>query len=584
MRPKTIILLAIVVGAGLIVGLILQRLDWSPPSPQPLPAAKPNVLLISLDTLRPDHLGCYGYQKPTSPNLDRFAAQAIRFSNCRSQAPWTLPSHMSLFTSMLPSSNTVDNINKVLPDDIPTVAQLLQDNGYHTAALVNNGQMQAHWGFQRGFKTWREFAVDTREGNCDSITSAALDQMKATQAPFFLFLHYFDTHYPYASPEPYRKQMATTLTRAQTETLCRKHRSPGPDMDRGDLANLVAEYDSCISWLDHELGRLFAAVPPNTLVVVFSDHGEAFKEHGWLMHGATLFEEEIRVPLLIRLPEESPRPAVVDDSVMLLDVAPTILAHCGIRRPVTFQGSDLGPLFKGEKLPPRLIPSESKAVLEGRLTLSVVLYPLKATYSLFDGRFDLYKLPDETKPMAATDQAAAEALFKPLRAWIEGEEYWMVYAVGKGDYEAVIELPKGGFGLYVPVGLDESGGDRLEPHEEGRVLRWHVYPGKAARPKALFLQPADPTAPLRLDFKINGEQPAKMVFLGKEGKHPEALPADVPADLTPVSPLIEKPFSAENPGFYVFRHRSAGSRSRPATVAPLDEETIRRLRSLGYLP
>src|SRR5262249_28319056 len=108
--------------------------------------ARPNVLLISLDTLRPDHLGCYRYGKTPSANLDRFAKESVVFTNCRAQAPWTLPSHMSLFTSMLPTTNGVDNLNKILPPEIPTLAELLRDGGYRTAALVNNGQMRKHWG------------------------------------------------------------------------------------------------------------------------------------------------------------------------------------------------------------------------------------------------------------------------------------------------------------------------------------------------------------------------------------------------------------------------------------------------------
>src|SRR5215468_10326927 len=160
--------------AGALAAVTLGCSREGPPAPIAAPppkAARPNVLLISLDTLRPDHLGCYGYGKPTSPNLDRFARRALVFTNCRAQAPWTLPSHMSLFTSMVPSFNGVDNLNKVLPEDIPTMAQLLRGEGYRTAALVNNGQMRAHWGFARGFDQWREFDVDTPAGNCENLTA-----------------------------------------------------------------------------------------------------------------------------------------------------------------------------------------------------------------------------------------------------------------------------------------------------------------------------------------------------------------------------------------------------------------------------
>lgn len=581
MRPKTLLTLLVVVGCSFLTALVMRYFTPSPPAYNPPPAGRPNVLFISLDTLRPDHLGCYGSRRPTSPNLDKLAAESVRFTNCRSQAPWTLPSHMSLFTSMLPSSSGVDDINKVLPEGIPTLAKLLRGEKYRTAALVNDGQMKAHWGFNRGFDLWKEFPVDRPAGNCESITAAALDWLKSSSSsndPFFLFLHYYDPHNPYAAPAKYREQMGTTLTAKQTADLCTNHRSPAALLDDERLNDLQAAYDAGIAWLDHELGKLLAAVPANTLVVVFSDHGEAFKEHGWLLHGATLYEEEIRVPLLMRLPDG--KAAVVDESVMLLDVAPTTLARCGVRAPAGFQGMDLGPLWNGKKSEPRLIPSESNAVLEGRVTRSIVLYPLKAAYSLFDGRFELFKLPDEKQPLGDTDKAAAQALFKPLREWVESEQYWMIYAVGNGDFEMTIELSKGSFGVHIPVGFERMR-DTFEV--DGRQARWHVYPGGVERPKALFLQPTDPEASLRIDFKITGESKKDMLFLGMDGKHPETLPADVPADLAPVSPVIEKPFKTDKPGFHVFRHRSAASRLRPAQVAPLDEQTIRQLRSLGYL-
>lgn len=551
----------------------------------PLEVVHPNILLISLDTLRPDHLGCYGYDKKTSPHLDRFAQQSVRFTNCRAQAPWTLPSHMALFTSMLPSENGVDNINKVLPSDIATLPELLHGEGYRTAALVNNGQMRAHWGFARGFDTWREFEADTPTGNCQNITGEAIDWLKSVQrdAPFFLFLHYYDAHEPYAAPDLYRKQMGTSLTGPETRKLCFSNRSPGRNFDDPKvLPDLIAAYDAEIAWLDHELGKLFAAIPENTLVVVFSDHGEAFKEHGWLLHGATLYEEEICVPLLIRPPTDRPG-KIVNDPVMLLDVAPTILNQCRIQPPPTFQGTDLSALMgAGPDLQPRLIPSESKAVLEGQISYSVVLEPLKAIYSLCDGRVELYKLPDEQKPLGAADRVAADALFKPLRAWVESESYWMIHAWGEGDFEATVEWSEGRFSLYVPVAFDELK-DQFDVLDDGRALRWHVYPGGANRSKALYLQPTNPDAALRVDCKINGERVTKMVFLGKDQLHPETLPATIPAGLTPVSPWIEKPFTADQAGFYVFRHRTERSHARPGRVGPLDEPTIRQLRSLGYL-
>src|SRR5262249_10035365 len=240
-----LVLTLAVLGAWLAVGR-----PRSGPAPAPAPPAapsRPSVVLISLDTLRADHLGCFGYSRPTSPNLDRFARGCVRFADCRSQAPWTLPSHMALFTSMLPSQNGVDNLNKVLPEEVPTLPQLLRAAGYRTAALVNNGQMKPHWGFARGFETWREFEVDTPAGSCEDVTAEAVAWLKsdAAAAPFFLFLHYYDPHDPYAAPEAYRRQAGTTLTGPEARRLCFAHRGPDrPLPDPALLPDLTAAYDA----------------------------------------------------------------------------------------------------------------------------------------------------------------------------------------------------------------------------------------------------------------------------------------------------------------------------------------------------
>jgi arylsulfatase A-like enzyme len=547
----------------------------------PTPAVRPNVLLVSLDTLRADRLGCYGYARGTSPNLDRLAAEGVVFTNCQAQAPWTLPSHMSLFTSLLPTHNGVDSLNKVLPPNVKTLTEVLRGAGYRTAALVNNGQMRAHWGFNRGFQTWREFEVDTPAGACENLTAEAVKWLKHDgEAPFFLFLHYYDTHDPYEAPAEYRKRFGTTLTGAQARKLCFRNRTPALNLGGPLLDDLMAAYDAEVAWLDHELGKLLAAVPANTLVVVFSDHGEAFEEHGWTLHGATLYEEELRVPLLLRLPGASPKERVISDPVMLLDVAPTVLAACGLPPQEQFRGTDLGPLWEGRRAPARLIQAETKAVLEGRYLLSITAHPLKGIYSLFDGRFELYRLPDEHRDLSKTDREAAAVLRKAVREWAEGEQFWMIHAVGAGDYEAEIKLGEGGLGLFIPVGLDPERDD-LEVVEDGRALRWHVYPGGGV--KSLFLQPEKADTPLTLSLRINGAEAADKVYLGKKGRGPERLPVTVAADLDPSSPFIERPFAADREGFHVLRHRSPRARQQPWQVRPLDDATLRHLRTLGYV-
>lgn len=549
-------------------------------------APPPHVLLISLDTLRPDHLGAAGYDRPTSPALDRFAAQSIRFANCRAQATWTLPSHMSLLTSMLPSHNGVDNLNKVLPAEIPTLPELLQQAGWRTTGLVNNGQMRAHWGFARGFDDWQEFAVDAPEGDCEAITAAALRKIASWQSdrPEFLFLHYYDAHDAYDAPVEFRRRLGTTLSGMEARAICQHHRYPGAEIDDPALLrNLVAAYDAEIARLDASLGKLLSAVPEDALVVFFSDHGEAFEEHGWLLHGASLYEEEVRALLMMRLAGGAHGGRVVDDSTMLLDAGPTILACCGLHPPGTFQGTNLLPAITGKPLAPRLVPAESKAVLEGRVSYSVTLYPLKGIYSLIDGQRTLYRLPDEQRPLDLQQNAlAAAALFDPLAAWVRSEQYWLLHAAGGGELETTIQLDRGRFGLYVPIGLDPER-DQFEVAADGRHLRWRVHPGGERNVRSLLLVPSLGDAALTCDFHHNGEQLPAEVYLGPLATSPEQLPVNVAASIAADDPFITAPFSAERPGLFVRRHRTAGSIATPGEVKSLNAETIRQLRTLGYL-
>ncbi len=548
---------------------------------------KPPVVLISLDTVRADHLGCYGYPRGTTPHLDRFAESAVRFAECRTQAVWTLPSHMSVFTSMLPSDHGVDDLHKTLPADRITLAETLQEAGYRTAALVNDGQMKAHWGFDRGFDEWREFPVDTPAGDCEHITDAAIAWLRSQPdgAPAFLFLHYYDAHDPYAAPEEFRKRFGTTLTGDEARELAFRHRTPERNIDDSSiLADLVAAYDADLAWLDHELGRLFAAIPDDALVVVFSDHGEAFEEHGWTLHGAALYEEDVRVPLIVRLPRSTgaaSRGAVSTDPVMLLDIAPTICRAAGVPVPAQFGGMDLAPAWSGGKIAQRLIPAETKAFLEGRWSQSITVGSWKGIHSPVDGRWELYRLPDETTNVAEKEPAVLDALIPAMRAWVERNEFWTIHAVGEGDYELTIRSLDGAIGTYIPIGLDPERDD-VEISRDRRTLKWHVYP-KGDRPKALCVEAVASPGRLVLDATINGRLALGSVFAGPESEAVEALPATLSKAIDPSPAYREAPFAAPRAGFHVLRNAAGQSQPARGDVRPLDEETLRKLRSLGYV-
>jgi len=538
----------------------------------------PNVVLISLDTVRPDHLGCYGYESRTSPNLDSYVRRSVLFKNAYAQAPWTLPSHMSLFTSMLPSHNRVEDINETLADDIPTLAQLLRAHGYNTAALVNNGQMRAHWGFGKGFELWREYEVDTPAGTCENLTAEALRWLTARpQEPFFLFLHYFDPHDPYDPPEPYLKAFGSSVWGMDARTILFDHRFPGRDIkDQRLLKEIVGAYDGEIAWLDHELGKLLGALPQNTLTVIFSDHGEAFEEHGWTTHGASLYEEEVRAALLIGRPGSGGR--TVEAPVMLLDVAPTILGLCGIEPPGHYQGHDLRPLMEGRTLADRPILAETKRVLEGRVLKMCITPPWKLVYSLLEGRAELYRLPDEQTDLSGREPEQTHKMLAMVRQWLTVEDFWIVYAAGRGTYDATLTT-EGQFAVFIPAGVD-MGRDSIRPSPGGQQIALTLYP--AGAPKALYFELSPRKAHVSFDCGVDGQQRRDMVFVGT-GQNPRSLPFELGQEVSVRSPFIEEPFKAAGEGFHIVHCRGDAAAGRSPRGVTLDEHTIQQLRSLGYL-
>ncbi len=575
----------------LAVSLVVQgkNKQSSPPSvdsqssgivqPESVP---PNVVLISLDTVRPDHLGCYGYAQDTSPNLDRLADRGVVFRKTWTQAPWTLPSHMSLFTSLPPSRHRVDSINRVLPAGMMTLPQVMQQQGYHTAALVNNGQVRDHWGFDRGFDLWREFQVDEPEGNCENITRQAIDWLdaQASEEPFFLFLHYYDPHDAYAAPEEFRKRLGSSLSGEAARELVWQARMPeDPLPDSNSKDELIAAYDAEITWLDHELGRLFAALPENTLVALFSDHGEAFEEHGWTLHGATLYEEETRVAFLMQLPGDEHAGRIVDAPASLVDVAPTILRQCGLDVPPTFQGIDLSPAMSGRPMPSRIVTSETKAVIEGRLSRAAIAYPWKLIVSEPGGLCELYRLPDETTNLANAEPAAVEALKRHMKCGLTQQDYWLVQARGGGKHEITLDVENGSIALFVPLGF-QRGRDGIQTSSAGSRIEWVTYPRQETT--SLYIELSDVDASLTLDVVTNDSRRPERVFIGRDAIQPSGLPCPIPDD-APLLPSLEQAVLDDRSGVRIRHFQGDEADSAEDNTKRVDEEILRQLRALKYV-
>jgi arylsulfatase A-like enzyme len=324
-----------------------------------------NVILISLDTLRRDRLESYGYGKPTSPNLAEFAREALVFERAYSASGATAESHMSLFTSLYPTVHGVTSGEEVrpLPAGIPLLAELLAQHGLATAGFHNGGYVSAEYGFDRGFDTYLHRSFQHPGG-----FGATLDWLaERGDAQFFLFLHSYHVHDPYTPRAGVREQFAPgypgairwdprALERAAEERCAGRpdcdrwresHQLYWSQVDLGDaraLAHVSGLYDGEIRELDTAFLRVLLAIerlPRDTLVVVLSDHGEAFGEHGQVTH-LTLHEEITRVPLLVRHPRAPDTwGRRTDAPVSLVDVAPTLLDWLGFEAPASFQGRAL---------------------------------------------------------------------------------------------------------------------------------------------------------------------------------------------------------------------------------------------------
>jgi choline-sulfatase len=319
------------------------------------PAIAPPVLLITVDTLRADRVGAYGYSRNTSPWIDALAAGGAIFETAYAPMGTTCPSHATLFTSRSPEAHRVVRNGLHLAQGERTLAEILQDAGYQTAAFVSSFPVARGLGFAQGFDHFddqfeaSEFAIplDRWEGHSvggvfDRPGAATADRAlawlagRADTAPLFVWVHLFDPHYPYRPPP----SDAARFVRVSDDT----------EAVERDL------YDAEVYAADREVGRLVAAMeahasaPP--LVVVTSDHGEGLFDHGWRSHNRTLFEEEVRVPLVIHWAGNIQPGTRVSQPAHLIDVAPTILAALGLLEAgPAMDGLDLLPFIRGEQLP-----------------------------------------------------------------------------------------------------------------------------------------------------------------------------------------------------------------------------------------
>lgn len=299
----------------------------------------PSVILISLDTLRADHLGTYGYDRETSPALDRFAESAYVFEQCFSACSWTTPAHATAFTGLLPSVHGAGirrgefGLRSRLPENAITFAERAQAAGYRTAAFTEGYFAGSRWGLAQGFDRYHDGSADAAP-HSDAIKAtmgrASAWIRESGPQPFLLFVHTYATHWPYSPPEPYRSRFLTDPNTALPE--------PGValagNLDAAGFQAMRDYYDGGIAHMDSVLGGFLAELSArgmldNTWIILFSDHGEEFGEHGRTMHGLTLYDEVLQVPFIVRPPRGLDEPKRIADVVALADLFGTVLRILG---------------------------------------------------------------------------------------------------------------------------------------------------------------------------------------------------------------------------------------------------------------
>ena len=302
---------------------------------------KRGVILISIDTLRRDHVGTYGYSRPTTPTLDALGKGGLVADDAVSVSSWTLPSHLSMLTSVLPGTHGGTDMKQAFNRSVPTVAELLKAQGVATHAVTSHLYVSQTYGLDAGFDSMN-FRQDRLAEN---VANHAMDLVdRFGDRPFLIFLHFYDPHWHYAPPPEVLKIFETSYTGKITGNLNDFQKLRADQVRPADLEHLLALYDGEIRYTDNEIGRVIAHLKErdvlrNTLMVVTSDHGEEFLEHGSWEHQKTLYEEVIRVPLMVSGPGVAPRHEA--QPVSLLDIAPTILDFLSVKPSPGMKGVSL---------------------------------------------------------------------------------------------------------------------------------------------------------------------------------------------------------------------------------------------------
>jgi len=564
---------------------ILQRPDAGAPADGGL-----NLVLITVDCLRADHVGAYGYGKPTTPTLDRLATRGVRFANAFANAPMTLPSIPQLFTST------------VFPTkDLETFLEPIARAGIPSLAIVNNAWIPLWLSQGKHAEPPGTFDVMmTGDFDAKAITDRALAWLERHRDDrFVLYLHYLDAHTPYAPPKANVALFADPAYRGTIgDTFAGPEGKAAKGYGAADQQKIVALYDAAIRSIDEQIGRLLDTLAKQgqlerTVVAVTADHGEEFWDHGHFFHGQTLYDELLHVPLIVWAPGAAAAGTVIQRPVRMIDLAPSLLEWTALEQPATFEGRRLSEVIVAPDAPgDDLIATATQAQFPTRYALRSG--DLKLIESLDTGRRELYAIatdPGEKNDLAAVrpdDLARLEARLAAARKVLR-ERGYQVKLVGPDSGTAKVEVrlvsePRSG--TFLTIDRTSPFGDlRLVLSTDGANLT--AQGDVDARGTGFrfdrLLSPRNIARDDRLEFEIlvDGARVAKSALaLGKAGTPSDSDVVDLanPALTSEVEPACAPPASGVRA--CVWRYPGEKLAAMPEINDPVVRE---KLRALGYL-
>ncbi len=563
---------------------------------QPEEAARPNFMLVVIDALRADHLGCYGHDRPTSPVIDAVAENGVLFETAITAAPWTKASFSSFLASMYPFQHGVNDWAAVMPESIVTLPEILTEQGYSTVCLINMIGLGGRFGVLRGFQEVSRAPKGGRDAA--ETTDDAIEYVRELPEPFFMLLHYFDVHQPYTPPAEY---LGLVRRESDPDPLSGKRRgwrdeSGRPSRQAIECTRLL--YDGCIRYVDDSLRRVLAAldergIRDNTVIIITADHGDAFWEHGVNSHGANVYDEVLKVPLIMAWPERFPRGRRIASQVRLVDLLPTVVDITGARDPGKRVGVSLLPVLRGKPpedegsvLPAHVAYAENGLIktLQTKclrtLDYKVIIEPATALVEIYD----LERDPGETRNLFGQDVREASSLLDMLEslpgaAW-GGWRFGLTGGPGAHDFRARLDVLDGGAISGVEQ-LTRSGSVSYVLDES---RKWLEIEGKPAGLHVLLFTVEPPEARVVLRLACDAPEGLEEVYCGRTGSMRIADGGIVLSreDVTGLPSSFQAHRESRTPAAHIWWLPGGATRSRPAG-AVLTEEEIRSLRALGYI-